>query len=483
VPVSPLRRAPSAADLDAGLDRIRAELRVPARFPPAAEAEAAAAAARGPRADGARDVARRDRRDLPLVTIDPPGSRDLDQALGIARRPGGWRVSYAIADVAAFVAPGGALDAVAHERGTTLYLPDGRTPLHPPAIGEGAASLLPGEDRPALLWTIDLGEAGEQEAAVLERATVRSGEALGYPEAQRRIDAGAGGEILEGLRAVGRLRREREVARGGVSLTVPVQEVVREGEGYGLRFEAPLPVEDWNAQISLLAGMAAARIMAEGGVGLFRAMPPAGDRVMQALRASAGALGVAWPAGARYPDVVRALDPRRPGDAAFSARAARAMGGASYVAWTAADGTAPPGHAALAALYAHVTAPLRRLADRAANEVVLALCAGREPPAWARHDLPALPAAMRRAAGRENAAERAAVDLVEAAVLAGRVGEVFPATVIDERDGKPVVQVADPPVVATVADGGPAPGREVRVRLEDADPRERRVVFRAVPPG
>src|SRR3954466_15740145 len=70
-----------------------------------------------------------DATDVELVTLDPPGSRDLDQAFAISRRPdGGFDVSYAIADVAHFVTPGGAVDAAAHARGETLYLPDGRVP-------------------------------------------------------------------------------------------------------------------------------------------------------------------------------------------------------------------------------------------------------------------------------------------------------------------------------------------------------------------
>jgi exoribonuclease R len=94
------------------------------------------------------------------VTIDPPGSRDLDQAVAIETLPDGWRVFYAIADVAAWVDPGGAIDRTARERTQTYYSPDVRTPLHPPVLGEGAASLLPDGARPAALWTIDVDATG-----------------------------------------------------------------------------------------------------------------------------------------------------------------------------------------------------------------------------------------------------------------------------------------------------------------------------------
>jgi exoribonuclease R len=112
------------ADLAAGLAAIREELGVPGDFPPEAVREAEDAA-RAPLPQ------RDDRRGLELFTIDPPGSMDLDQAMALSRSGDGYRIDYAIADVAAFVQPGGALDAEAHRRVVTRYLPDGNAPLHP----------------------------------------------------------------------------------------------------------------------------------------------------------------------------------------------------------------------------------------------------------------------------------------------------------------------------------------------------------------
>ena len=466
-----MRLEPGAADLAAGFDRIRAELKIPDHFPP--EAEAAARAAETPPASPGRA----DRRDLPLLTIDPPGSRDLDQALAISATPEGYRVSYAIADVAALVEPGGALDREARARGVTVYMPDRRTPLHPEALGEGAGSLLPDADRGALLWTIDLDRRGEPSAVAVARALVRSRRALGYAEAQAEIESGGGEETLRLLREVGELRLAREVDRGGVSLTVPVQEVEPAGDGrYRLRYEVPAPVEDWNAQISLLTGMAAARIMIDGGIGLFRVLDAPEQRDLDALRRSALALGVAWPEGARYGDVVRALDPRRPADAAFAVRASRLFHGAGYAVWRRGEGE-PPAHGAIAAPYAHVTAPLRRLADRVANEIVLALAAGAEPPPWALAALEEMPERMAEATGRERAAERAAIDYLEAVLLAPRVGEAFDGVVTDVRDDRATVQITDPAVVAPLDGDSAEPGTRVRVRLSVADPAERRVRF------
>ncbi len=469
MPARALLLQPAAAALVPDFDRIRAELGIPGAFPSAAEEEARTArVAPGPRAD---------RRDVDLVTIDPAGARDLDQAVAIAAREGGGRrVHYAIADVAALVAPGGPIDAEARARGVTIYMPDQRVPLHPAALGEGSASLVAGEDRPALLWTIDLDAAGVVDAAGVERSTVRSRRALSYREAQAAIDGGTGDETLRLLREVGLQRIAIEDGRGGVSLTTPVQEVVAEGAGYGLRYETTLPVEDWNAQISLLTGICAAAIMAEGGIGLFRSLEPAEAGDLESLRRSALALGVAWPDGTPYPDVVRSLDSSRPGDAAFAVRATRLFRGAGYVAWRRGDGD-PPVHAAIASLYAHVTAPLRRLADRFANEIVLALCAGAEPPGWVLAALPEIPGVMAATGARERQAGRAAVDQVESALLAGRLGEVFAGTVIDVREGKATVQLSHPAVVAPLDDDSAVAGEPIRVRLAGADPESRRVTF------
>ena len=460
-----LRLAPDARALAAGFAAIRAELGLPASFP--AEVVAEALAARPPAYPDATGV--------PLVTIDPPGSRDLDQAYFAERRGDGYRVSYAIADPGAFVAPGGALDAESRARGATLYAPDGRIPLYPEELSEGAASLLPGVDRPAVLWTCDLASDGEPVATRVERATVRSRAQLVYAGVQRAIEAGTAEEPLLLLREIGLLRQARERERGGVSLPTPAQEVVTDNGGFALAFKAPLPAEGWNAQVSLLTGMAAARIMLDGGVGLLRTMPPPAPGAVAALRRSAAALGCAWPEGTPYAEFVRSLDPAVPAHAALLSLATTLLRGAGYTAF---DG-APPAvgeHSAIAAPYAHATAPLRRLADRFVSEAVLALHAGAEVPGWCRAALPGLTALMAAADRRERELDKAALDYLEAAVLERHVGEVFDAVVTDADDKGGIVQVADPAVRARLVGTAPL-GERIRARLTEADPVKRRVRF------
>ena len=147
IPSSPGREANDA--LERSLAQLRRELDFPGDFPADVAAEAARAAREVPVApsEGLADL-----RDIELLTVDPVGSTDLDQALHLERTTTGAVLHYAIADVPAFVEPGGALDAETRRRGQTLYAPDGRVPLHPPVLSEDAASLLPNVDRRAFVW-------------------------------------------------------------------------------------------------------------------------------------------------------------------------------------------------------------------------------------------------------------------------------------------------------------------------------------------
>src|SRR3954447_3681580 len=369
-----IRVVPAAA-LRAGFDQVRREADVPERFAAGVAREANAAAPAHPADD-------RERVDVPFVTIDPPGSRDLDQALHIERCGDGHRVRYAIADVAVFVPRGGALDRDTHARGVTVYAPDEKAPLHPPVLSEGAASLLPGEWRPAVLWTFDLDATGAPTATDVRRAAVRSIAQHTYED----VPADAAALLAE----VGERRLALERRRGGVRLDVPEQEVVQEGGTWTVHYRVPLPTEDHNAQISLLTGMAAADLMLGAGIGVLRTQVPPDERSLNRLRRQARALEVKWPAGEPYAEFVRRLDPARPAHAALMHEATGVGRGAGYTVF---DGAPPEDaeHFAIAAAYAHATAPLRRLQDRFVSEFCLAACAGTSVPDWVRAGLPELP--------------------------------------------------------------------------------------------
>lgn len=473
----------SARTLRLAFDAVRTELAIPGDFTEDMAAVAAAAAANPLLPDV-------DRTDIEFVTIDPPGSLDLDQAVHIAREESGYRVSYAIADVAAFVSVGDALDLAARTRGVTFYAPDGRRLLYPAVLSEGAASLLPGVVRPALLWSMHVDASGEGTSVDVARARVRSRGQFTYAQVQADLDAGRASESLQLLAEVGKLRERRERARGAVNLPLPEQEVVvsPDGQRLSLEFRAPQPVEGWNAQISLMTGMAAADLMMYAQVGILRTLPPADPHSLRMLHRIAKAMGVAWPAEMTYPDFIHSLDPANPHHAAIVNASTAVLRGAGYTAF---DGDVPaqPEHSALASVYAHVTAPLRRLVDRYAGEVCVAICAGLPVPSATRAALPEVAELMQRADRLAAKYDRACVDAVEAAVLCDAVGQLFDGVVVEldaarlaSADGAAVtrtgtVQVSDPAVMAKVTGVDLPLGEYTKVRLTEADVAARRVRF------
>lgn len=448
---------------------IRTELGLAAPYPADAVAEAQEAA-RVP-------TSGEDLTEVPFFTIDPAGSTDLDQAMHLDRDGDGHHIRYAIADVPSFVGAGGALDRVTRERGQTVYCPDERVPLHPPVLADDAASLLPGQVRPAFVWDLRLDGAGELRSARVGRATVRSTERFDYATVQRNVESAEPDPRLVLLREIGERRLERERARGGASLPLPEQQVrERPDGGFSLEFRPAVPAEDWNAQISLLTGMAAASMMLDAGVGVLRTMPSPGEEALGRFRRAARGLGATWPEGMPYGEFLRTVDRALPRHLALIHEASTLFRGAAYHAF---DGAAPeqPDHAAVAAPYAHVTAPLRRLVDRFGLVVCAAVSNGTEVPAWARAALPSLPEVMRESDRRARAAERACADATEAAVLHDRVGQGFSAVVIDHAERGMEVQLVDEPVVALV-EGDRAPlGGSLTVRLERADIRSGTVAF------
>jgi len=456
-----------------GIAAIQEELEVSAQFPPEVE-EAARRGAGSPR------LPELDRTDLPLVTVDPRDAMDLDQALFIERDADGYVVYYAIADVAAFIEPGGPVDQEAHRRGETLYGADSKVPLHPKVLSEDAASLLPDQVRPALLWTIRVDSTGDGTDVQVERALVRSRARFDYDSLQQAIEDGTADEMFTLLAEVGQLRVRREAARGGVSLPLPEQEIDIDGDVWALRFRSMLPVEEWNAQISLLTGMAAASLMVYARVGVLRTLPEPDPREVRRLHRTAQALGIDWPAEQLYPDFIRDLDPTKPNHAAMVLACTTLLRGSGYVGFNGAV-PAQPQHSALAAEYAHVTAPLRRLVDRYALEVCVSLCAGAEVPQWALQRLSELPRTMQESGRRAAQYEGAVLNLVEAAVLRNRVGDVFPAVVVavDDKDAtKGDVVIQEPAIETSVQGSDPLPlGTEIQVRLVAADVTARRVRF------
>ena len=449
--------------LAGGLAAIRTEFRVPAAFPPDVIAAAEAAALRAP-SDHVDRTAR------PFVTLDPATSTDLDQAFAIEPAKGDLLLHYAIADIAWFVADGDAIDSEAWRRGETLYLPDGKAGLYPPVLSEQAASLLPDGPRPAVIFTVRIDPAGAATLEGAERAIIRSRAKLAY-------DSVTPDRLPPDFAELARRVQAAEAARGAVRVDPPEQEVAVLAEGgFDLAFRPRLRSEADNAALSLATNLAVAAAMQARRTGLFRVMAGPEPQAVDRLRLTADALGIAWPPEMTLEQIERRLDPADPAQARLMLAIRRAGPGAAYAPWR--EGVIP-WHAAMAATYAHATAPLRRLADRYVIRATLAIANGQPVPAVVTVAFPRLPQVMAHADGLSGQVDRAVIDLAEAVMLRGQEGHVFAAivTLADQRGLR--LQLSDLPIVATVVGRG-APGDIVNVRLTAADPERRLISFQPI---
>ena len=448
--------------LGRGLASIREQFQIPETFPPAVLAAAEEAAKRVP-------SEHEDRTDWPFVTLDPASSTDLDQAFTIERSGADLLLHYAIADVAWFVEDGDPVDREAWKRGTTQYLPDGKAGLYPPVLSEGAASLLPGGPRPAVVFTVRIAPDGAAHLDSAERAIILNRAKLAY-------DSVRDSDLPPDFAELARRIQAAEARRGAARVNPPAQEIVAIGDGrYELLFRPPLESEVRNAALSLATNLAIADLLQASRTGLFRVMAEPDDRAVNRLRQTARGLGLAWPAAMSLPEFERSLDPADPRQATVMLAIQRSGQGAGYIPYR--DGEIP-WHAAVAATYAHATAPLRRLADRYVVQATLALARGEAVPSAVKDAFEKLPTVMARADALGSQIQRAAVDLAEAVILHGREGETFAAIVTDVDHRGARIQLCDLPVVARLGETDIESGASLDVILVEADPEQRTVAFR-----
>jgi ribonuclease R len=232
-----------------------------------------------------------DMRDVPFVTVDSASTRDLDQALHVARAGSGWRVRYALADPAWFVRPGTALWDEALARGASYYLPEYAVPMLPRSLSEGLISLGEGVDRRAMVMDIRLEADGRVRRTEIVRASVRSRAKLSFEEVQAHLEGVTIERIddairrsLDALEAVGdlrvRLNEQREVVRFR-------------------RRDGRVPVELHNEQLSLLCNIEGARYLQraradEGIHPIYRVHPAPPAARLDRFRRMAAAIGRPW---------------------------------------------------------------------------------------------------------------------------------------------------------------------------------------------
>lgn len=484
MPIERPHRPESNIDVASLLVGLRREQLLPDAFPAEVEDAARRAAAQSFEVGGAQN--REDLTNRLFETLDPATSTDLDQAFAIAEHGDDIVLSYALADIAAFAPSGGVVEQEAWRRGVTVYAPDRRVSLYPTVLSQGAASLLPDVVRPAVVFDVAVNREGEPRLLSGRRAIIHSRRKRAYETTEPR-------DLDPLIVELHRRASLAEASRGASKIDWPEQEVVADPEmpgGFALELRPLRPSEEINAAMSLSVNMAIASKMLANLTGLFRNMPGPDPAKERTLRRMAAALDIAWSSSEELRTVISRLSANDQHHAKFLFEARRAGRGATYAMF---DSAKPPFHSALACVYAHATAPMRRLADRYVIELAMALI--NEPTNGARRNslvatLGKMPEIMAAASRRASAVENGVLDLLEAVALVGRVGERFSATVLERSAGGFIVQLLDPPVRARAGSESSATkpstvlepdiGGHVRVRLLDVDVGRRKVKFEIV---
>ncbi len=404
---------------------------IPTAFSDAALAEAEAAK---PVAMGAR----RDLRDTPLLTIDPPDARDHDDAVAALPdeapdNPGGWLVWVAIADVAHYVRPGSALDRDARARGNSCYFPDRVVPMLPERLSGDLCSLHEGVERPVIALRMRLSADGRKLGHDFHRAMMRSAASLSYAQAQE-IAEGAGHAMAAPVRALfaayACAARERE-RRAPLALDLPERRIVLDEMGrvrsvaFRDRFDAHRLIEEF----MVLANVCAAETLEKARRALLYRVheEPAAEK-LEALREQVETVGLTLAKG-------QALHTRHFNallEAAAGTEFAELVNMGVLRAQTQAYYSPENfGHFGLhLRAYAHFTSPIRRYADLVVHRALIAAhgWGGERGDAQTLEEAAALPQTaehISRTERRAMEAERDTTDRYLAAFLAEREGAEF----------------------------------------------------------
>jgi len=184
---------------------------------------------------------REDLREKFIITIDPDDARDFDDAIQIEKIDnGGWQLGVHIADVAAYVEPGSALDREARRRGNSVYLPDRVIPMLPERLSNGVCSLNPGVDRLTHSVFINFDKNGVAKRARFAKSVIRSAQRLTYKQAYAILKSSARDQLSEQLHLAWRLAsllRRKRFEHGSLDLDFPEVKVRLDETGKPVRLE------------------------------------------------------------------------------------------------------------------------------------------------------------------------------------------------------------------------------------------------------
>jgi ribonuclease R len=410
---------------------------IPHIFPPQVLAEAEAVGL-------APLEGREDWRDLPLITIDPADAKDHDDAVfaepdGDAANPGGVIVTVAIADVAAYIRPGSALDREALNRGNSVYFPDRVVPMLPERISNDLCSLREGEDRPALAVRMTFSAQGRKIRHRFHRVMMRSQAKLAYPQAQAAID-GAPDEktrplldrILRPLWQAYRILKSGRDQRQPLELDLPERKILLKPDGTVDRVTVPerLDAHKLIEEFMIQANVAAAETLEERRQPLIYRVHDAPSLAKQeSLREFLQTVGLSLARGAAMkPSQFNGILDRVRGEDHETLVNEVVLRSQSQAIYTPDN----IGHFGLnLRRYAHFTSPIRRYADLIVHRALISAAGlGNDGLTRAEEErLEEISGLISAAERRAMAAERETVDRLIAAHLADRTGESFEARI------------------------------------------------------
>jgi ribonuclease R len=387
---------------------------------------------------------REDWRSLPLVTIDPADAKDHDDAVHAEpdtdeKNQGGVIVTVAIADVAAYIRPGSALDREALRRGNSVYFPDRVVPMLPERISNDLCSLKEKVERPALAVRMTFSAEGRKIRHSFHRVMMRSAARLAYPQAQAAIDGSpddATGPILDGVlkplwAAYEILKRGRN-AREPLELDLPERKILLKPDGTVDRVIVPdrLDAHKLIEEFMIQANVAAAETLeAKRQKLVYRIHDGPSLAKQESLREFLATLGLSLARGAQMrPSQFNAILDRVRGaeqEQLVNEVVLRSQSQAEY---------SPEniGHFGLnLRRYAHFTSPIRRYADLMVHRaLVTALGLGSDGLTRGEEErLEEISALISASERRAMAAERDTVDRLIAGYLAERIEETFDARI------------------------------------------------------
>lgn len=321
----------------------------------------------------------KDFRDQPIVTIDGPDSKDLDDAVYCVKKENGhFELGVHIADVSRYVTRGTALDDEAYHRGTSVYLADRVIPMLPFQLSNDLCSLNHDEDRYAMSCVMDVSPEGKVKTEIITPSIVRVARRCNYPEINKAFHEGIAPEdlkpflpMLEDLKECADALRNDRTRRGALDFDFPEYKIILDEAGVPLRIEKRIrsDAEKMIEDAMIAANEAVARFLEKTGhTSIYRVHEHPDEEKLNSLKRLMAIMGarISIPKDPEPKDMQKLLESVKGEDieAVVQVMTLRSLPQACY-------STENEGHFGIASqCYTHFTSPIRRYPDLMVHRLI-----------------------------------------------------------------------------------------------------------------